>query len=129
MSSKNGCDYFHWVLTYFALKMEFFWKSDKERRTLWFWWFCCSWLVKRTCILNCTYMWSKCIHSWGTRVCLLGFGSIVSIVLSCKMIDKLCQKWSLGPNTLQIFCYDVYCSVMYFLLYLDCEKLYEVLKL
>jgi hypothetical protein len=34
MISKNGCDWFHRVLTYFALKMEFFWKSDKERRTL-----------------------------------------------------------------------------------------------
>jgi len=33
MISKNGCDWFHWVLTCFALKMEFFWKSDKERRT------------------------------------------------------------------------------------------------
>jgi hypothetical protein len=81
MISKNGYDWFQWVLTCFALKMEFFWKSDKEWRTLWFLWFLRIWSVKRTCILNCTYMWSKCIHSWGTRVFLLSFDSIVSIVL------------------------------------------------
>jgi len=32
-------------------------------------------------ILNCTHMWSKCILSWGIRVSLLNFGSIVLIVL------------------------------------------------
>jgi len=80
MNFKNGCDWFHWVLTCFTLKMEFFWKNDKERRTLWFWWYCRSWPVKRTCILNFIYIWSKCIHSWGTRVCLRGFGPIVSII-------------------------------------------------
>ena len=36
MISKNSCDWFHWVSTCFALKMELLWKSDKERRTLWF---------------------------------------------------------------------------------------------
>jgi hypothetical protein len=36
MISKNGCDWFQWGLTCFALKMEFFWKSNKERQTLWF---------------------------------------------------------------------------------------------
>ena len=30
MISKNGCGWFDWVLTYFALKMEFFWKNDKR---------------------------------------------------------------------------------------------------
>ena len=34
MISKNGCDWFHWASTCFALKMEFFWKSDNEWRTL-----------------------------------------------------------------------------------------------
>ena len=34
MISKNGCDWFIWVFTCFALKMEFFWKSDNGRRTL-----------------------------------------------------------------------------------------------
>jgi hypothetical protein len=34
MISKNGCDWFHQVLTCFALKMRIFMKSDKERRTL-----------------------------------------------------------------------------------------------
>ena len=33
MISKNGYDWFHWVVTCFALKMEFFWKNDKERWT------------------------------------------------------------------------------------------------
>ena len=28
--SKNGFDWFHWELTCFALKMEFFWKSDSS---------------------------------------------------------------------------------------------------
>ena len=34
MISKNGCDWFHQVLTCFALKMGFFCKNDKVRRTL-----------------------------------------------------------------------------------------------
>ena len=34
MISKNGCDWFHQVLTCFALKMRFFCKNDKMRRTL-----------------------------------------------------------------------------------------------
>ena len=29
MISKNGCDLFHWVLTCFYLKVEFFWKRIK----------------------------------------------------------------------------------------------------
>jgi hypothetical protein len=29
MVSKNGCDWFHQVLTCFALRIAFFWKSDK----------------------------------------------------------------------------------------------------
>jgi hypothetical protein len=29
MISKNGCDWFHQVLTRFALKIAYFWKSDK----------------------------------------------------------------------------------------------------
>jgi len=33
MISKNGYDWFHRVVTCFVLKMEFFWKNDKERRT------------------------------------------------------------------------------------------------
>jgi hypothetical protein len=33
MISKNGCDWFHQVLTCFALKMGFFLKNDKDRRT------------------------------------------------------------------------------------------------
>jgi len=49
--------------------------------TLWFWWFFRSRPVKRTCIFNYTHMWSKCTHSQGPRVYLLGFGSIVSIIL------------------------------------------------
>jgi len=36
MISKNGCDWFCWGLTDFALKMEFFGKSNNERRTLHF---------------------------------------------------------------------------------------------
>jgi len=31
--SKNSYDWCHQVVTCFVLKMEFFWKSDKERRT------------------------------------------------------------------------------------------------
>jgi len=80
MISKNGCDWFLWVSTCFVLKMEFFWKSDKERRTLWFWWFCRSWPMKHTCILYCTHMWFKCIHSWGVGPCLVGFDLFVSII-------------------------------------------------
>ena len=34
--SKTGCNWFCCALTGFALKMELFWKSDKERRTLCF---------------------------------------------------------------------------------------------
>ena len=80
MISKYGCDWFLWILTCFALKMEFFWKSDKERQTLWFWWFCRSWLMKHTCILYCTHMWFKCTHSWGIWPCLVDFDLFVSII-------------------------------------------------
>ena len=34
MISKIGCDWFHQVLSCFALKMDFSCKNDKERRTL-----------------------------------------------------------------------------------------------
>ena len=144
MISKNGCEWFHWVLTYFALKMAFFLKIDKEIRTLWFSWFRHIWLVKRTCILNCTYMWSKCIRSWDIIVCLLSFDSIATIVLKLwndiRTLPKMIFKTEYLGNILWIvwydsmkMCewlmgveYDVYHSMVYFLLYLDCEKLYEL---
>jgi len=55
--TKNGFDWFLWELTCFALKMEFFWKSGKVRRTLWFVRFHSNWPVKRTCMHNYTHMW------------------------------------------------------------------------
>jgi len=104
MISKNGYDWFQWVLICYSFKMTFFWKNDIERRTLWFLWFRRIWSVKRTCILNCTYIWSKCIHSWGIRTCVLSFDSISTTDLSCKTIDELCRKWPLRSNILWIFC-------------------------
>ena len=42
MISKNGCDWFHWVLTCFALKMEFFGKVIKRDGLCIFPWFSCN---------------------------------------------------------------------------------------
>ena len=86
MISKNGCDWFFWVVTCFALIMEFFWKSDNQRRTL------------SKMVIKADY-----------------FANLSSIALYDWM--KICE-WLLGGE------YDVYHKVMYFLLYLDCEKLY-----
>jgi len=86
MISKNGCAWFLWVLTCFALKMEFFWKSDNERRTL------SKMVVKANYFANLSWI---ALYDW----------------------MKICE-WLLGGE------YDVYHKVMYFLLYLDCEKLY-----
>jgi len=79
-------------------------------------------------------MWSKCIHSWGTRTCLLSFDSIVSIVLMLQnerwTLSKIIFKTKYLANLLWIvwydymkICewflgvgYDVYHSVVYFLL-------------
>jgi len=71
--AKNGLAWFQWELTCFALKMEFFWKSGKVRRTWWFVRFRSNWPVKRTCIHQYTHMWLMCIHSWGKWVVFLSF--------------------------------------------------------
>jgi len=115
--------------------------------TLWFWWFCRSRPVKRTCIFNYTHMWSKCIHSRGPRVYLLGFGSFVSIIFKVvnerRTLSKIVFKTKYLANLLWIVWYDcmkiyewllvveydVYHNVLYFLLYLNCEKLYGVVEL
>jgi len=80
ITKKNGFDWFHWVLSCFALKMEFFWKSGKVRLTLWFWWFHSIGPVKRTCMHTYTHMWLMFIYSWGNWVVFLSFGSIVVVV-------------------------------------------------
>jgi len=76
----HGFDWFHWELTCFALKMEFFWKSGNMRRTLWFVRFHSNWLVKRICMYTYIHMWLVCIPSWGNWVVFLSFGSIALIV-------------------------------------------------
>jgi len=68
----------------FVLFCRITWKTVKWYElvvTLWFWWFCRSWPVKRTCILYCTHMWSRRILSWGIGSCLLGFGSLSQLFL------------------------------------------------
>ena len=91
--------------------------------------------------------WLMCIHSWGNRVCLLSFDSIATMVLELwndrRTLLKMVFKAEYLTNLLWIVWYDsmkmcewligvehfVYHSMMYFLLYLDCEKLYEVFDL
>jgi len=75
MISENGYDWFHSVVTCFALKMKFFWKNDKERRT------CDFDDFVKVSRFYCTHMWSKCIHSWGIGPCLVGFDLFVPIIL------------------------------------------------
>ena len=108
---------------------------------------CHSRSVKCTCIFNYTYIWSKRIHSWGPRVYWLGLGSIVSIIFKVvnerQTLSKIVFKTKYLENLLWIvwyYCmkicewflgveYDVYHNVLYFLLYLNCEKLYGVVEL
>jgi hypothetical protein len=63
MISKNGCDWFHQVLTSFALDIAFFCKSENVRRILSFSRLCHTWPVKRQGILYCTHMWPRGILS------------------------------------------------------------------
>ena len=91
MISKNGCDWFLWVLTCFALEMEFFWKSENERRTL-------SKMVFKTDYLA-NPLW-------------------IALYDYIKMYE-----WLLGVEN------DIYLNMMYFLLYLDREKLYVSVEL
>jgi len=115
--------------------------------TLWFWWFCRSRPMKHTCILYCTHMWSKCIHSWGIGPCLVGFDLFVSIILKLqnerRTLSKMVFKDDYFANLLWIALYDyikmyewflgieddIYLNMMYFLLYLDREKLYVSVEL
>jgi len=114
---------------------------------LWFWWFSRCWPMKHTCILYCTHMWSKCIHSWDIGHCLVGFDlfcfnyfkvvkretNFSKMIFKTKYLAnllgivwydymKICE-WFLGVE------YDVYHSVVYFLPYLECEKSYVVIEL
>jgi len=79
--TKNGFAWLHWEIICFTLKIEFFWKSGKVRRTLWFVKFHRNWPVKRTCVYTYTHMWLMYIHSWGNWVVFLSFGSIALITL------------------------------------------------
>ena len=104
MISKKGCDWFHWVLTCFALEMEFFWKRIKRDELCDFYDFVAF------------SRWNAHVYSTALICDLsvyiveaLELVYLVLIQLSqlfqiCKMIDKVCQKWSLRPNTLKIFC-------------------------
>jgi len=92
-------------------------------------------------------MWSKCIHSWGIGPCLLGFNSFVPLILKLwierRTLSKVIFKTQYLANLLCIVWYDytkmyewllsveydVYHNVLYFLLYLNCEKLYEVVMM
>ena len=103
--------------------------------------------MKCTCILNCTYIWSKSIHSWDIRVVFLVFDSIATIMLKLwngrRSLSKMVFNTEYLANLLRIVWYDymkmwewligvehdVYHRVIYFLLYLNYEKLYEVVDL
>jgi len=91
MISKNGCDWFLWVLTCFDMKMEFFWKSDNERRTL------SKMVFKADYLAN--PLW-------------------IALYYYIKMYE-----WLLGVEI------DIYLNMIYFLLYLDHEKLYVSVEL
>jgi len=93
MISKNGCDWFHWVLTYFSLKMEFFWKKMIKRDEL--------------CDSHVFVVFSRWdVHAYSTAlicdlsVCLVEALEFVYLVLvnclNCfkgyKLRDELCRK-------------------------------------
>jgi len=121
--TKNGFAWFHWEITCFTLKMELFWKSGKVRRTLWFWWFCRIWPVKRTCMHTYTHMWLMCIHSWGNWVVCLVFGSIVLVVL--KLWNMRWTLQNLEFKWFDLWYVDVYTTALICDL---CIYLVEVLK-
>ena len=108
--AKNDFDWFLWELTCFALIMEFFWKSGKVRRTLWFVRFHSNWPVKRTCMHDYTYMWIMCIHSWDNWVVFLSFGSIAFITLKLWNMRRtwlnLILKLDYLAYLLWIVCYE-----------------------
>jgi len=92
-------------------------------------------------------MWLTCIHSWGIRVCLLSFDWIASIILKLwnnrRTLSKMVFKTEYLANLLWLVWYDymrmwewligvehdVYHRVIYFFLYLNYDKLYEVVDL
>jgi len=127
-------------LTWFCFENELVLQNDTMRRTWWILWFYCIWPVKRTCILYFTHMWSRCIHSWGIESCLFGLDLFVSIIFEVvnerRTLSKIVFKTKYLENLLWIVWYDymkisewlicvendIYLSMKYFLLYLDCEK-------
>jgi len=101
-----------WIKLDFLLKNVLVLQNDKVRRTLWFWWFCHIWPVKRTCMHTYTHIWLMCIHSWGNWVVCLVFGSIVLDVLKLWNMRRTLQNlefkwfglWYVDVNTTALIC-------------------------
>jgi len=131
----------------FLLKNVLVLQNAKVRRTLWFLWFRRIGPVKRTCMHTYTHMWLMCIHSWDNWVVCLVFGSNVLVVLKLwnmrrTWLNLIFKSDYLGKSFwnsliwlyedvwMIIMCWIWCChSVIYFSLYLNCEKLYEVVDL
>ena len=141
MISKNGCDWFHWDLTCFALKMAFLWKMLKRDELCDFrdfvvfsWWNVHVYSTALICDL------SVYIVEALKFFCLVLI-QLPQLILSGKTIGELCWRWPLRLlwlvwydymkmyERLIDFGYDVYLSMMNFLLYLNCEKMYRVVDL
>jgi len=108
--TKNGFAWFHWEITCFTLKMEFFWKSGNVRRTLWFGRFHSNWPVKHTCMHNYTHIWLMCIHSWGNWVVIFSFGSIALVTL---------KLWNMIRTWLKIIIESDYLENPWWIVYMN----------
>ena len=98
-------------------------------------------------VYSTALMRSKCIHSWGIRICLLSFDSISTIDFKLKngrrTLSKMTFKAEYPVNLLWLIWYDymkicewlidveydVYHSMVDFNLYMNCKKLYKVVDL
>jgi len=91
----------HWELVCFTLKMDYIWKSDILRRTLWFMRIHCNWSVKRSCTYTYIYMWLVYLLSGGNWVACFVLVHCFQLLKLWIILYELSRKYSSGPVTLK----------------------------
>jgi len=104
----------------FALKMDYIWKSDILRRTLWFMRIHCNWPVKRSCMYTYIHLCLVYLHNWGNWVVLFCFGLLILIIKVVNYIIRTKLKIFIGLGYFEILSWivvgDYICLCAYMLL-------------
>jgi len=91
----------HRELVCFTLKMDYIWKSDILRRTLWFMRIHCNWPVKRSCTYTYIHMWLVYLLSRGNWVACFVLVHYFQLLKLWIILYELSRKYSSSPVNLK----------------------------